>query len=71
MLSIFNSKCNDLDNQRYLTYCRNVRSGAVNKKKGIDPASLPPTSNACKHHHSSRLYSKSDQMQLQNRLSVS
>ena len=22
----------------------------LNKKKGIDPASLPPTSNACKHH---------------------
>ena len=33
MLSIFNSKCNDLDNQRYLTYCRKVGSGAVNKKK--------------------------------------
>ena len=51
MLSIFNSKCYDLDNQRYLIYCRKVGSGAVNKKKGIDPAILPPTSNACKHHH--------------------
>ena len=50
MLSIFNSKCNDPDNQRYLTYCRKVGSGAVNKEKGIDPASLPPTTNACKHH---------------------
>ena len=44
------AKCYVLDNDRYLTYCRKVGSGAVNRKKGIDPASLPPTSNACKHH---------------------
>ena len=58
MLSIFNtnsSKCKDLNEQRYLTYCRKVRSGAVNKKKGIDPAALPPTSNACMYH-SLRVY---------------
>ena len=40
MLSIFNSKCNDLDNQYYITYCRKVGSGAVGKKKGIDHHSL-------------------------------
>ena len=55
MLSLYNSQCKSLDEQRYLSYSRKIGSGGVNKKTGINPASLPPTSNAC-GYHSLRVY---------------
>ena len=50
MMSLYNSKCPKLNEQSYLSYCRKVGSGGVKKKQSVNPATLPPTSDACKQH---------------------
>ena len=41
MMSLYDSKCSSLDEQRYLTYCRKVGSGGVKKKRCVNPDTLP------------------------------
>lgn len=55
MLNLYGSKCSNLNEQRFLSYHRKVHSGSEKKKQSINPATLPPTSHACKQH-SLRVY---------------
>ena len=52
MKSLYNCTNVDLDEQRYLMYCKKLRAGNVSKerKTAIDLAKFPPTSDSTRQH---------------------